>query len=142
MLPFALVFIACGFVVACVLIYYLCAYCIPLLCAVIAAQWAWATGAGPLGSFVIGAVAFAATMTGLQLAAAAPFSRSLRWSVLALTTLPAFVLAYSLSDAVLRWVIPSLVWRALFAITFSATAAAGAIRGLFPFRAAARSAQP
>lgn len=136
MLPLVLLFIVCGLAVACILIYYLCAYCAPLVCAVFAAQWAWLTGAGPIGSLVVGALAFATTLVGLQLAVVS-FPPALRMAIIGLVTFPALILAYSLSDAILRSITPSHVWRVLFAIAFSTTVAAGATRGLFPFRAAA-----
>jgi hypothetical protein len=128
MLAFVLLLIAGGLLMVITLVLFICDFVAPLLCGLLAAQLALATGGGWPGAAALGGLAFALVATGLRLGAALAQTPALRLTCAAVIILPATGLAFSLAEAILWSVVPSPVWRTGLALITAMWVAAGGWR--------------
>jgi len=98
------------------LVFTLAVYALPLFVGVAAGLWAHDTGAGPLGGFIVGAVAAGAVFIIGQFVFA--FARSLwiRLIVAALFVAPAAVAGYAATNGMAKLAMPSEGWQMAFSI--------------------------
>jgi len=113
-LNIVLLLVAVGFL--CWLVFTLAVYALPLLTGVTAGLWAYETGTGPIGGFLIGAAAAGAVAIVGQLlfAFARPFW--IRVIVASLFAGPAAIAGYAATLGIARLAIPSEMWQMAVAI--------------------------
>lgn len=111
----------------CVLAYTLAVYALPLMLAVEAARFAYATGSGLFGAGLVGPVAGAAAYGLLVFAFASLRSPVLRLIVALVFAAPAAVAGYALVHGVTCDAVPSEVWRLIFCIIGGAVVGASAL---------------
>lgn len=90
-------------------------YALPCLIGVAVGQWAFATGAGDIGAFMVGlaaAVLMFAALRWLFLNGATP----LRWLVAAAVTLTTGAFAYLLLEDISAGNVPSELWRQILCL--------------------------
>lgn len=135
MLVFALMLIAGGLIVSAALITFVAENIVALVCAILAAQAALATGGGWPGALVAAALVFAVVSAGLRLAILLTPSLIMRLALAGLIIAPAALASFIVTEALLSTVVPAALWRiglALVAAGVSAAAAHGRLAALRP----------
>jgi hypothetical protein len=95
----------------------LCVYALPAAAGIYALLAAYYTGAGVIGSVLIGLVIGALTLNAGQVAFARTQSPILRIGVRLLYAIPAFLVGYQATLDLSNHAVPSEVWRQVFAIS-------------------------
>jgi len=113
--------------VMCVVAYTLAIYALPFMLGLLAARFAYETGAGLLGAGVVGLAAGAAAWGLLLLLFTTLRSPLLRLIVALVFAAPAAVAGYFLVHGIAREAVPSEVWRQIFCVI------GGALVGLAAF---------
>lgn len=111
-----LIWLLLGALLFAYVIYKFTIYALPCLIGVAVGQWAFATGAGLLGAFIVGLAAAFLTFAALRwlfLNGASP----LRWFVAAAVTLTTSALAYFLFDDISAGNVPSEIWRQILCVS-------------------------
>jgi hypothetical protein len=94
----------------------LCVYALPTTAGIYALLAAYYTGAGVMGSVLIGLITGALTLSAGQIAFARAQSPALRIAVRLLYALPAFLVGYQATLDLSNHAAPSEIWRQVFAI--------------------------
>jgi len=100
----------------CWLLFTLAVYALPLFVGVTAGMWAFGTGAGPLGAFIVGIAAAGVTLVAGQFIFT--FVRPV-WARLAIALLfaaPASVAGYHATHGLAKLAVPSVGWQIAFSI--------------------------
>lgn len=100
----------------CVLAYTLATYALPFMLALAAARFAYETGAGFIGTGLVGLVAGAVSFGVLSLLFAAARAPILRIAIALIFAAPAAVAGYALVHGVAGDLVPSPIWRAIFSV--------------------------
>lgn len=111
-----------------VLLFTLAVYAVPFFVGLTAGMWAYDTGAGVLGALFVGVVAGVLALLAAQLLFASVRSLALRGMLALLFAVPAAVAGYHAVLGIAATLVPSEVWRHVFAavgaLLVGATAAA------------------
>jgi hypothetical protein len=100
----------------CWLLFTLAVFSLPFFAGAIAAIWAYGTGAGLLGGFVVGAVAAAATFGLFRLLLLVARPAWLKIVVMVVFVAPAAMAGYHATLGIVKVTMPSDVWQIIFAI--------------------------
>ncbi|MCE2564604.1 hypothetical protein [Komagataeibacter sp. FNDCF1] len=91
-------------------------FALPCAAGLMAALWAFDTGAGLLGAVIIGFVAGAATFILGQIAFACVPWAWLRLLIVLLYTVPAIIMGYSTTHGIAQMMMPSVAWQFFFSV--------------------------
>ncbi|MFI0849784.1 hypothetical protein [Mesorhizobium sp. IMUNJ 23232] len=101
---------------ACILAYRLATYALPVMLALAATHFAYDTGAGMIGSGIVGLFAGVASFIVLALLFATLRAPVLRIALALIFAAPAAMAGHALVHGVTREAVPSEVWRQIFCI--------------------------
>ncbi|TIW93794.1 MAG: hypothetical protein E5V37_12070 [Mesorhizobium sp.] len=99
----------------CWLLFTLAVFALPLFAGVTLGLWAYGTGAGVLGGFLVGAVAAAATFGLFQVLLRFVRPAWLKLLVLLVFVGPSVIAGYHATFSIMKLTMPSETWRVIFA---------------------------
>ena len=100
----------------CALAYALATYALPFMLGFAAARFAYATGAGLIGSGLAGLVAGAVAFSVLAFLFSTLRSPILRFAIMIVFVAPAAIAGCALVHGIVRQIVPSEIWRQVFCV--------------------------